>query len=51
MTNGERIRQMTDEQLVELLHCGECAYRKSDAETCERNDCDEGILKWLEQEG
>ena len=50
MTNGDRIRQMTDEQIAGLLHCGECAYRNSDAETCERYDCKEGILKWLKQE-
>lgn len=53
MTNGDRIRNMTDKEIAEgmsksetMTFCGYCAYRKE----CYGNECKDGILKWLEQE-
>ena len=51
MTNGDRIRQMTDEELADKLtdKCAVCAYRYSE---CEKEFClcEKGVLKWLKQE-
>ena len=50
-TNGDRIRQMTDEELADKLtdKCAVCAYYYAECETtfCL---CEEGVLKWLKQE-
>ena len=50
-TNGDRIRQMTDEELADKLtdKCAVCAYHYAECETkfCL---CVEGVLKWLKQE-
>lgn len=50
MTNGDRIRQMTDEKLAEWLdlhgECNQCAYHPSQCKT----ECNEGHLKWLRKE-
>lgn len=51
ITNGERIRQMTDEELVELIFtgygCNMCVYENlNPCSTC----CKEGLTKWLKQE-
>ena len=50
MTNGDRIRQMTDEELAEFLD------RTSDCQTCSENpskchcECFERRLEWLRKE-
>lgn len=54
-TNGDLIRQMTDEELADMLtdkltnKCAVCAYHNAECETtfCM---CWEGVLKWLKQE-
>ena len=50
LTNGDRIRAMTDEELAEWfdLHgeCNQCAYHPAQCKT----ECNEGHLKWLKQE-
>lgn len=51
ITNGDRIRKMTDEELADKLtdKCAVCAYHYAECETkfC---ICEEGVLKWLKQE-
>ncbi len=47
MTNADRIRSMTDEELAEWL------YERSDCVVtldCLDDSCDECILKWLKEE-
>lgn len=49
LTNGDRIRQMTDEELVKSigLACKRCAYYKVGHGSCEDKECEDGNLKWL----
>lgn len=63
MTNADRIRAMSDEELAEWLepvdcyNCECCVYQKEcrfehDVETvnyAEKYDCCEGRMKWLQQ--
>ena len=63
MTNADRIRAMTDDELVNWiadinpLYCQTCVYAKPcrleyDVETvnyAEKYDCKDGILQWLQQ--
>lgn len=53
MTNAERIRRMTDEELADFLMCYVdpcklCAWRKE----CGQHDggCENGRLAWLQKE-
>jgi hypothetical protein len=48
-TNGDRIRQMSDEELAKKLHCDSCLYQIMKSE-CETSDCAFGILAWLRKE-
>lgn len=54
MTNADRIRQMTDEELVKSigLACKRCAYYKVGHVECSVQDkeCTDGNLEWLKQE-
>lgn len=58
MTNGDRIRSMTDEQLAQskMLRCEECVYlkfvRADDPWHCVKLgwDCKDGKMRWLGQE-
>lgn len=45
-TNGDRVRQMTDDELVELLNSAVCSY----TEECLDSDCEICAWKWLEKE-
>jgi hypothetical protein len=52
-TNGDRIRQMTDEELAEMLllstcyfGCNKCKYHGK----CNGKSCTEAALEWLKQE-
>lgn len=47
MTNGDRIRQMSNEELVELLDCDFCIYKEK--HFC-GTECEEGIKAYLESE-
>jgi hypothetical protein len=49
MTNGDRIRQMSDEELAKKLQCDSCLYQIMKSE-CETSDCAFGILAWLRKE-
>ena len=55
MTNGDRIRQMSNEELAKTLSrvCEICIYRKADIEEellfC-NGPCKEGIKAYLESE-
>ena len=49
MKNIEKIRNMSAEELAEFLENSRCcAY--NDTDRCDNRSCDEGIVKWLEQE-
>lgn len=58
MTNGEKIRSMSDREIAEshMLTCRECVYDvfvdPTDPYACVRLgwDCVHGKMKWLEQE-
>lgn len=51
MTNADRIRQMTDEELAEMFDvdevCSYCVYHNN--YDC-HNRCYAGFLEWLKQE-
>lgn len=54
ITNGDRIRMMTDEELAEKLtwivpYCGDCPARIDNGEECAK-DCKKAWLKWLRKE-
>ena len=54
MTNADKLRQMTDEELASYfctdgLMCGECAIAKFCHE-CEEKTCELTWLAWLKQE-
>lgn len=54
MTNGDKIRNLSDEELVIFLldemgiECRCCANKKTDCPCI--TPCTDGILKWLKQE-
>ena len=47
MTNGDRIRKMSNEELVSILYCDSCIYKEE--AICDK-DCEEGIKAYLESE-
>lgn len=54
MTNGDRIRAMTDEELAALIakkddFCNLCAYY-SDTMCYKHPSCSHGFYEWLKQE-
>lgn len=53
-SNADRIRQMTDEELANILELRDCfgnGYRCPEWDSsCEECTCHEGFLKWLKQE-
>ena len=56
MTNADRIRSMTDEELVNLHYSGSAHCIASDPTACARHDfignltpCEQCYLKWLQQ--
>ena len=54
MTNADRIRSMSDEDLAEQLGlmttiCEFCAKQKNCEDAQDYNCCMEGIFKWLQQ--
>lgn len=48
-SNADKIRQMTDEELADVLQCQCtcCAYKLTG---CMEKDCRDGAYKWLKQE-
>ncbi len=51
MTNGDRIRQMSNEELAEIIQ-GNCSYCEfaMKLEECHAGDCKKGIKAYLESE-
>lgn len=52
MTNADRIRAMSDEELAMELHkprCKNCIHIHN-AKDCLTSSCKQGILEWLKQE-
>lgn len=50
LTNGDRIRAMTDEELAEFLSFGTRSCSGVDADECSRtDDCTECRLAWLKK--
>ena len=56
MTNGDKIRAMTDEELAALIanendFCSLCAYKSDDPICCKPlTECTHGFYEWLKQE-
>ena len=54
MTNGDRIRQMTDEELTELIYesdaCDLCVFDSPCDVDSNFKKCKDGISTWLKQE-
>lgn len=53
MTNLEKIRQMSAEELENFMHnyyrsCGRCAFCFT--EKCEKDTCEKGAIAWLNSE-
>lgn len=51
MTNGDRIRSMSDEELAEAMRTSKdhmCHFCRN--KYCTLEDCRKGYLKWLKQE-
>lgn len=49
MTNADRIRTMTEEELANVLAYG-CVYAMWDGLNCEGRNCCDCMLDWLKQE-
>lgn len=49
LTNGDRIRQMTDEEHADVMQgqCACCAYQLTG---CTEKECKDGAYEWLKQE-
>jgi hypothetical protein len=52
LTNADRIRSMTDEELAKMMAHGNCGYCKIHDYCFSRKgvDCDEAWLDWLKEE-
>jgi hypothetical protein len=50
ITNGDRIRSMSDVELADILspRCEVCIY--SNPNDCDFRKCEKGMLAWLKQE-
>lgn len=54
MTNYEKIKAMSVEEMANLLDYGECHcciyYNENGPSRCDMHECIEGVIKWLESE-
>ena len=50
MTNGDRLRQMTDEELADILELSDCETCPYNHNNCGARMCRIGFLEWLKQE-
>ena len=50
ITNADRIRAMTDEDLVNKLYLGVCVRHFDDSQECKDNGCRKCWFGWLKQE-
>ena len=49
MTNGDKIRSMSDEELADVMQ-GQCAYCTYRLNRCADKECKDGVYEWLKQE-
>lgn len=49
MTNADKLRQMTDWELADIMQgqCTCCAYQLTE---CAERGCKDGVYEWLKQE-
>lgn len=54
MTNGDKIRAMTDEELAEMVSMKVCRIVKPDGNDCPKGfyfgKCDKCVISWLRKE-
>ena len=54
LTNADRIRAMTDEELAEFIaystSCETCVVRKGGSDECHNTNCSTAWLGWMKQE-
>ena len=50
ITNADRIRAMSDEELAERMSCFECVGCPLCHEDCVGKSCKDAILEWLKKE-
>lgn len=54
MTNADRIREMSDEELADWINtkrmCEQCANDYEPEDVCMKEPCINGILRWLQSE-
>ena len=50
MTNGDKIRQMTDEELADIFQLSDCENCPYWHNNCGARMCRIGFLEWLKQE-
>jgi hypothetical protein len=50
ITNGDKIRNMTNEEIVDLLYADRCNCCVYAYEGCVTHSCREGLTKYLNQE-
>lgn len=54
ITNADRIRAMTDEELAEFIayktSCETCVVRKGGSDECHNTNCSTAWLDWLKEE-
>jgi hypothetical protein len=49
MTNADKIRAMTDEELAEVIMCPKAFYERMDCMEGSSRKCEECCLEWLKQ--
>ena len=50
VTNGDKIRAMSDEELACYIRQCACCEYEHDGEKCVLDNCTDGIVKWLKKE-
>ena len=50
MTNGDKLRRMTDEELAEMLQLNDCENCPEYYHNCGARMCRQAFLAWLKQE-
>lgn len=50
MTNGDKIKQMTDEELAQFISCFPTWYCANKYKSCDVHDCADCVRDWIKQE-
>ena len=50
MTNGDKIRQMTDEELIQFIGCFPSEYCAPRYKSCDEHNCADCVRDWIKQE-